>query len=150
MHISGSKPVYVVFAKTPLVLTGFIQLQESHHSECVGGGGGSLDICFDNIGKCVVKNCRINSAGLQRVDTITTATQILPSNVPHIQADISLKPQKIISTEILLLIHQKMTDAISESYAAFLVYRFKFIVNILSTLSTYLSDDDKIILQKLE
>ena len=134
-------------AKTLLVLTGLIQLQGSHHSECMGE---SFDICFDNIDKFVVKNYRINSAGLQRADTITTATQILPSNVPDIQADISLKPQKIISTEILPLIHQKMRDAISKSYAAFLVYCFKFIVNILSTLSTYLFDDDKIILQKLE
>ena len=49
-----------------------------------GGGGVSLDICFDKVDKCVVKNYRINSAGLQRADTITTATQILPSNVPHI------------------------------------------------------------------
>lgn len=86
--------------------------------------GESFDICFDNIDKFVVKNYRINSAGLQRADTITTATQILPSNVPDIQADISLKPQKIISTEILPLIHQKMRDAISKSYAAFLVYRY--------------------------
>ena len=56
--------------------------------------GGSLEIFFDNIGKYVVKNYRINSAGPKRADIITTAISISPSSVPHIQADISLKPQK--------------------------------------------------------
>ena len=56
--------------------------------------GGSLEIFFDNTGKYVVKNYRINVAGRKRADIITTAIQISPSSVHHIQADISLKPQK--------------------------------------------------------
>ena len=56
--------------------------------------GGSLEIFFDNIGKYVVKNYRINSTGPKRANIITTAIQISRSSVPHIQADVSLKPQK--------------------------------------------------------
>ena len=145
MHISGSKSVCVVICKNT-TCPNWIHSIAGKPSFRVCGGD-RLTFVSTTL---VIKNYRINSAGLQCTDFITSASQILPSNVPHIQADISLKPQKIISTEILPLIHQKMRDAISKSYAAFLVYCFKFIVNILSTLSTYLFDDDKIILQKLE
>ena len=69
----------------------WIQLQESYHIECMGG---SLEFFFDNTGKYVVKNYRINLAGRKRADIIITAIQISPSSVHHIQADISLKPQK--------------------------------------------------------
>ena len=58
--------------------------------------------------------------------------------------------KKIISAEKLPLVHQKIRDAISKSNAAYRVYRFKFIDNILSTLLISLLDDDKIIHQKLE
>ena len=58
--------------------------------------------------------------------------------------------KKIISAEKLPLVHQKIRDAISKSNAAYRVYRFKFIDNILSTLLISLPDDDKIIHHKLE
>ena len=72
--ISGSKTVSVVNGKISpgggySTFQNWVDLQGSKVIECMPG---TLDIYFDNIGKYIVKNWRVNSSKSKTADIITT------------------------------------------------------------------------------
>ena len=127
--ISGSKAVSLVNGKTSPggSYTSYKDWITKEGSKQLATLPGTIEYWFDNIGKYIIKNYRVNAEKTKTADIISICIQVAFKDQLNLQKDRALMPKTVELTE-LKTIHEKMEAEIEKGNDNFRNYRWNFLV----------------------